>query len=706
MKNNKSFFGLLLAGYASLGLLVGQTSEKPYNILFISSDDLNDYVGFLGGHPQSKTPNMDRLATEGVVFERAYCSAALCNPSRISLMTGFRPTTSQIYDNDVNFRTNDVLAKALTIPQYLSAHGYFSMNRGKIFHNATGAMSDPVSWDLQVAPSGAYGTPVKVSGFRANGMPINVGDANFDWGPTTAKLENTPDYGNAVWAAGQLAKNHDKPFFLAVGIYKPHQPFYLPKEFFDKFPEDSIILPRILDNDLSDVPGNITASQDYNQTVQYNKRKGAVQAYLAAVNYADTCVGVVLDALRKSKYADNTIVIFWGDHGWHLGEKQRYKKFTPWEEGCRTPMIIKVPGITPAGVRCTVPVNLIDLYPTITELCGLPDNTNNEGESLVPLLKNPEMQLEKVSWTTQGAQTVRSNDFRYIRRNTGEELYDHRVDSMEWTNLAGNLQYAVVKQRYSFIVDSLLYLLNTGPKSPLRKNRIPGVMQSEKFDRGGQGLAYSDSDAINTGGKWRKSEGVDIITADDLGGGFCVTNINHGEWLAFTTDTIESGRYFLQARIKSTQSDGMIKASLDGNSLTLINVPLSPEWITIKSDTFQIQESFGRNLKYEFLQSGYDVNYFEFVKVNEQTVSVQKIKSENIIKYPSSVNGILYLNVFEFDEDVKVSLMSLSGKTYWKSGIVYDSVEIPVKSTWPEGLALVLVEGRSKREVQKVLIKH
>lgn len=425
-----------------------ESDNQPYNVLFIAIDDLNDWTGFLGGHPQTQTPHMDKLAKQGLVFENAYCAASVCNPSRASLMTGFRPSTSGVYNNGTQMRDSEVLKEALTIPQWFSQNGYFTTARGKIFHSANGAMADTISWDRWIRTTGGYGNVKKRNGFLANGIPKGEADDNFDWGPTDAKFEETQDYLTAEWAAQQLSKDYDKPFFLACGIFRPHLKWHVPQEFFDKFPEEEMILAQVNEDDYDDIPSSaLQPSKNYFATKKYGKQQAAIQAYLACINYADSCVGVVLDALENSKYANNTIVVLWGDHGWHLGEKLRYKKFTLWEEACKMPLIIKVPGITNAGDRCKTPVSLLDLYPTLVDLCGLPENMHNEGNSIVPLLKDTDTDWDIPVVTTMGfnRHSVRSKKWRYTRYQDGqEELYDHDVDELEWKNLAGDPQYKKV----------------------------------------------------------------------------------------------------------------------------------------------------------------------------------------------------------------------------------------------------------------------
>ncbi|WP_372647268.1 sulfatase [Draconibacterium sp.] len=459
MESTRTLIITFLIGLTILSCSEGEVvanhkeNKQPYNVLFIAIDDLNDWTGFAGGHPQAQTPNMDKLAKQGVVFENAYCAASVCNPSRAALMSGYRPSTTGVYGNGTQMRDSEVLKDALTIPQWFSKYGYFTTARGKIFHSANGEKADTISWDKWIRTTGGYGAVKRESGYLANGIPVGEADENFDWGPTDATFEDTQDYITAKWAADQLEKDYDKPFFLACGIFRPHLKWHVPQEFFDKFPEGKMILPEVNENDYDDIPKSaLGPSKNYFAAKKYKKQQAAVQAYLACINYADACVGVVLDALAKSKYAENTIVVLWGDHGWHLGEKLRYKKFTLWEEACNMPLIFKVPGVTEAGSRCNNPVSLMDLYPTLSELCGLPINPENEGNSIVPLLSNVNTNWDKPALTTLGfnRHTVRNKKWRYTKYQDGaEELYNHENDPLEWKNLANDPQYNSVKHEMS-----------------------------------------------------------------------------------------------------------------------------------------------------------------------------------------------------------------------------------------------------------------
>ncbi len=439
-----------------------ETNEdaKKYNILFIAVDDLNDWTGFLGGHPQTQTPNMDKLANQSLVFERAYCAASVCNPSRAAIMSGLKPSTTGVYQNKQKPFDVPIFKNSLMLPQYFSKYGYKTFSKGKIYHTPN---TGNHTWNVWEKNSGSYGKKPKVEGYMSNGIPEGEMSANMDWTPTDEDVENTPDYLNAEWAANLLQQDFENPFFIACGIFRPHLEWNVPKEFFDKFPLEDIILPSVLETDLNDVTDDSNPqkkpSKEFTTIKKYNKQKEAVQAYLASINYADYCIGNILNALEKSKYKDNTIVVLWGDHGWHLGEKLRYKKFTLWEEACRVPLIVKAPGVTTSGSRTKRTVNLLDLYPTLVDLAGLPENKNTEGHSLVPILKKPNVEWNYPSLTQmgEGRNTIRTEKWRYIRyANNNEELYNHETDSLEWENLANKPEYANIKSDLSKKMDEIL----------------------------------------------------------------------------------------------------------------------------------------------------------------------------------------------------------------------------------------------------------
>ncbi len=304
-----------------------QMARRP-NVLFIAIDDLNDWVGALRGHPQSHTPNLDSLARRGALFRNAYCAAPACNPSRAALMTGIAPHRSGVYLNNHPWRK--ALPDAITIPQYFRKSGRYTVKgSGKIYH---GAYPDPPSWD-EFFPSKQRQKPKDpVPAQRPlNGLPRT---AHFDWGPVEVADESMGDAKVAEWISGQLGKKRDRPFFLACGFFRPHLPWYVPQKYFDKFPLEDIKLPRVLADDLADIPeaGRLMAKPDgdHRRVVEHRQWKRAVQGYLASIAFTDTMLGRVLDALDASEHAEDTVIVLWTDHGWNLGEKQHWCKFALW----------------------------------------------------------------------------------------------------------------------------------------------------------------------------------------------------------------------------------------------------------------------------------------------------------------------------------------------------------------------------------------
>jgi len=442
---------LRLAAMAALPAIDAAAQERAKsrpNVLFIAIDDLNDWIGCLGGHPDVKTPNMDRLADRGVLFTNAHCSAPACNPSRASLMTGVLPSTSGVYHNPDPWRESPVLKNIVTLPQHFMAHGYRVVGGGKIYH---GGFPDPPSWH-EYFPDQKNNKPDDPvpSGRPLNGIP---NAAHFDWGSVPVDDKEMGDWKVADWAIGELGKKHDKPFFLGCGFFRPHLPWYVPQKYFDLYPADKVTLPNVKQDDLDDVPpmGRRMAKPegDHRKVIEHNQWRKAVQGYLASITFVDTCVGRVIDALDASDYRNNTIVVLWSDHGWHLGEKLHWRKFALWEEATHNVLMMVAPTVTKPHQRCSRPVSLLDIYPTLVGLCDLKRKPDLAGRSLVSLLKNPAAKWERPALTTHGKDnhSLRTERWRYIRYSDGsEELYDHDNDELEWTNLAGDPKYAEVKK--------------------------------------------------------------------------------------------------------------------------------------------------------------------------------------------------------------------------------------------------------------------
>lgn len=425
---------------------MSQAKEAP-NILLISIDDLNDWIGCLGGHPQAKTPNIDRLATRGVLFSNAHCQAPVCNPSRASLMTSLYPETSGIYFLNPDIAASPTAVKATPLPKRFEQEGYHVSGAGKLFHSRENAL-----YISNYAGSyGGFGPIPKKKISQPHGHPL------WDWGAFPDSNEKMPDHKIAAWAAGEIARlGTEEPFLLAIGFYRPHVPMFVPKEWFDLHPLPEIKLPEVKADDLADLSDyaiNITRLKHVAPTQKWIQSNGewkhAVQSYLASVSFVDSCVGTVLEALDNSPHKDNTIIVLFSDHGFHLGEKDRWAKRSLWEDGTRVPLIIAAPGLK--GGRITgKPVGLIDLYPTLLSLSGLSRDPMHEGHSLVPLLKDTEADWKHPARTSFGPGNValRSERYRYIRYVDGsEELYDHQKDPHEWNNLADKPELATIKQQ-------------------------------------------------------------------------------------------------------------------------------------------------------------------------------------------------------------------------------------------------------------------
>lgn len=435
-------------------------APRPPNVLFIAIDDLNDFVGAFGGHAQAKTPHLDGFAMDGaVVFQNAHCPGPVCGPSRSALLSGFMPHTTGVYGNSQNMLNASLVQEHATLPEWFSKHGYRSLSMGKIFHkHATAKGADHGHWAFDDFERTRGGSPVdreKVTSRDKNlinGKPgppsdhTKGGGSEFAWGPTRGPKEETRDYQTAKWAAEQLGKKSEQPIFLAVGLSRPHLPFYVPQEFFDLYDPATTESNMIREDDLKDIltpsgKPKHRPSPDYLWLKQNGLIDECARAYLAACSYADACLGVIFEALKKSPHYDNTIVIVWGDHGWHLGEKLRYRKGSGWIESTRVPLMVRTPGMSKRQ-DCDRPVNLIDFYPTLIELCGLPGK-KLDGRSFAPLLENPAQAWDHPTLTVfgEGNASVTDGRWQYLLYREGtEELYDLKADPMEWSNLmAGNL---------------------------------------------------------------------------------------------------------------------------------------------------------------------------------------------------------------------------------------------------------------------------
>jgi iduronate 2-sulfatase len=463
---------LVLLGIVAVSGVAGADDAKP-NIVFIAVDDLNDWIGPNGvdANAQAITPNLDRLARRGVYFTNAHTAVPVCMASRLALMSGLSAASTGHYANDP-IAPSSRLRQAVMLPAYLRMHGYKTMGGGKLYHHGTDSKTDSPDWDL-VKPMVEMSKEWRQRGhnygqnffqpFPKGGSQIvrqhgNVPGFSLCGGPLDREdmpRGIMPDEELAEWAVERLKEQHAKPFFLAAGFARPHVPYTAPRKYFEMYDAAGILIPPVPDDEFNDIPlmGKVMAlctlpgGDHWFVTNQMGPDywRDLVHAYLACVTFVDAQIGRILDALDASPYADNTLIVLWSDHGQHLGEKKHWRKMCLWEESTRVPLMWVLPDGRNAGSRCARPVSLLDVYPTIVDLLGLPPLETHEGLSLVPWLTDVSAPRERPAVTTRhyDNHSVRSERYRYIRyRDGSEELYDHANDPGERVNLADRAESA------------------------------------------------------------------------------------------------------------------------------------------------------------------------------------------------------------------------------------------------------------------------
>ena len=413
------------------------TDSRRLNVLFIPVDDLNHWVSYTGRNKQAKTPNIDRISRMGVSFSNSHCAAPACEPTRASLFFRLRVYTSCCYLNGHLWKK--YIPEWISLTATFKKAGYFIAGVGKTYHSSYGGIKSVYASEWDEYPSvekSASGGAKKYDGYHE---PLSVDFKDDDLG----------DWHLVNYCKEVLQRKHDKPFFLACGFSKPHLPWAVPRKYYKMFPRDEIKLPPHIKGDLDDISkaGLKMIKSDHPKFLKSGRWKDAIQSYLATVAYVDVCIGRLLDALEKSAYRDNTIIVLWGDHGWHLGEKERWRKFALWEEATRSPMIWYAPGVTRKNAICSRPVDFMSIYPTLCDLTGIKIPKHVEGKSIRSLLEDPDSKWDGVAITTHGYMNhaVRSERWRYIQYADGsEELYDHNNDEYEWRNLANLPEYKEV----------------------------------------------------------------------------------------------------------------------------------------------------------------------------------------------------------------------------------------------------------------------
>ena len=475
---------LVLVLPLSLAAKYSGDGSTPANILYITIDDLNDWVGALQGHPQVKTPNIDRLAERGMLFTNAHCVVPACSGSRASNWTGLLPMHSGVYGNGQKLEKEN--PDALVLPEDLAAQGYYTMGTGKLLHGkrhdvwneygptynkwrpildeeleiSKAELANPDPYVRHEIPR--LGITMPLNQMPRDRRPGSSVIDSFDWGVIDRPEEEWTDTQSADWAVEKLGQPYDQPFMLAVGFYRPHQPLWAPKKYHDTYPPESVVLPEVLAGDLDDLSRTAQdlgryalTSGRHDTTVENGQWRNAVSAYLACISFVDAQLGKVLDALDNSEHADNTLIVLWSDHGWQLGEKEHWGKFTAWERSTRVPLIIAPAGNASLGKFNTdkpvrAPVSLLDVYPTVIDLLGLDRRSDLDGQSMVKLMAGETKSWKKgaVSTVGRGTHTVRVWKWRYTRYFDGaEELYDLKADPNEWTNLIDDPAHTKILKR-------------------------------------------------------------------------------------------------------------------------------------------------------------------------------------------------------------------------------------------------------------------
>lgn len=459
--NTKIIIGVLAVLGIMLAPRVSASEEspgQPMNVLFLAIDDLNTW---LLSDPQRYSgkvvaPNIRKLAASGVNFTRNYCASPKCSPSRTAVLSGVAPWKSGLWENSQDIHQSKLITEAPLLPLYFKQHGYYTAKSGKVTHG----YDQGDSWDDGLKGVGQRtesppNAPLNGWAETASGRPTET-----DWGLTHRPEAEMNDAVAADFAIEQLQKGHDKPFFIACGMFHPHMPWYVPQKYLDMYPLEDLELPEFDKNDLGDVPplGRAFSNvKTVEKILEHDQHKEAVQGYLASTSFADAQVGRVLEALEKSPYKDNTIVVLWSDHGFHLGEKMHWQKGTLWEEATNSLLMFRVPGLTSPGGQSDQFVSLLDIYPTLVELCGLPDPGHLDGQSLSPLLQDPNGQSREYSISAYDGQiAVRTEQYRYIRYSDGsDELYDRSSDPREWVNQSKNPEYAAIKKKLNGLLPAV-----------------------------------------------------------------------------------------------------------------------------------------------------------------------------------------------------------------------------------------------------------
>ncbi len=645
-------------------------AQEPKNVLLILSDDFNFWVNAMGYYPGVQTPNLDRLAEKGILFTQAYSNSPVCNPSRNAMMSGFRPTTTGILRNqDGFFRNVATFQNVVSLNQYFKEQNYYVMGGGKIFHNRMGNnFTDESNWsELYTRGLGSPGGDIYKWSSKLK--------SNLDWSAGIFDVEQAGDTRLARHMA-DFIENYDErdngqPFFVAMGLYRPHLAWDVHKKFWDLYDRDDLVIPPgYKDNDYNDI--NDSPPPLHDEILSEGKWMEGIHAYLACLSFTDFNVGIVLDALENSPHRDNTIVVFAGDHGWHLGEKERWGKATNYDQASHTSFIVYDPGAYGNGQTCDRPVSLQDIYPTLVELTGLEPKTDMEGVSLSPLLANP----SDPNWNVPAFMTyintdmIRTQDFRLINQGARSQLYQLDEDPYEWENLIDQgafrdkqeelrSQIDLWKQIGLDLKDKLQDRYSFQPKL----NVLPGSIEAENYDEGVNHQTYFDQDASNEGGRFRQ-DGVDIYSDNQSSESRYIGDTQEGEWLQYTLYNTPKGNYRAKVRIEVNELKPNQRVEFFLGTEKVGSAPISnigQGWQSVSSGILQLDTRKSRILRVEIRGGGFSMDRFDFEAVEgSQCFSFASQYQPGELDREVELNGECEITVPDLTEEISVE--SLCGE--------------------------------------------
>ena len=643
-------------------------TQESKNVLLILSDDFNYWVNAMEYYPGVKTPNLDRLAEKGILFTQAYSNSAECNPSRNAMMSGFRPSSTGIVKNsDGYFRDVPSFREAVSLNQYFKEQGYFVYGGGKIYHPARmgGEFTDAENWtDLYTGGVGSPGGDLyKWSSEEKSNLDWSAGEFDIEARAGDTRLARhmarfIQDY--------PPSSGSEQPFFVAMGLFRPHLAWDVHKRFWDLYDRsDLIIPPGYRADDLND--HGATTTPVHEEIVTQNKWLEGIHAYLACLSYADFNVGIVLDALENSVHKENTIVVFAGDHGWHLGEKNRWGKSTNYDQASHTTFIIYDPSAEGNGRVSHKPVSLQDIYPTLVEIAGLKPKTDMEGVSLAPLLSNPSDPYWEIPayMTYINTDMIRSQDFRLINHGRDPQLYKMDTDPYEWENLINRPGFSEKREdlrdqiaHWKQIGLDLKAKIENGYQFQPRLNILPGRIEAENYDEGVNHQTYWDRDDNNRGGQYRQ-DGVDIFGGNQSTGNGYIGDTQDGEWLQYSLYNTPSGDYQIQVRVRVTDSqpDQGIEFFLGTQKVGVLRISGQDQnWRTFTSGKLRLNTETSRLLRLVVKGGGFSIDRLdvEFAEGGSQCFSFTQQYQPGELDRPVDLNEACQIRIPNLSAEIEI----------------------------------------------------